>query len=263
MLECKEGFSFGHEWATDPGDRANALTGANVWPESIDEDDKRALLSWYDACNAISRVIIRAVSKILGFGDNDLDKYFAQSAHEVSLARLFRYFGTSSEAYKSVCPDGQDSACTGSSPHTDWGCLTLVMESPGGAEDTSQGLLQLWNESRYQQVRFERESTTGSGTFLVNFGDYLSLLSNGTFASPLHRVALPSGASPRLSAVFFFYPDFNAAIPPLDSSQGSLSLLQDQSGNGGKCASAMCSSTVGTFGAFIADKWAQVTRKND
>ena len=42
--------------------------------------------------------------------------------------------------------------------------------------------------------------------FLVNCGDYLSMLTNGTFISPIHRVVGPSEGSDRLSFTFFCYP---------------------------------------------------------
>ena len=268
LYEIKEGFSYGHQWASETEPLAhNALTGQNVWPKSLAKEDKAALMAWYDACNKISMVIVRAIAKILGLQEHALDKYFLKSAHEVSLARLFKYFGRDSKRYASLCPhDGP--TCTGSSPHTDWGFLTLVAQRTDASEE---GLLQFWNSttSEWNSITFEADDAPGQSTFLVNFGDYLSLLSNGKFASARHRVTLPKGSSSRLSAVFFYYPDYDAAIPSHSShpSHASLSLLQDQANArgescpGDKADGECCEVTAAdTFGAFIAQKWASVTK---
>ena len=263
LYEVKEGFSYGHQWERAP-DEINALTGQNIWPASFSQKDKDSLLRWYDMCNALSMALVRSIAAILGLDSHELDKYFLQSAHEVSLARLFRYFGRDSTAYKETCP--KEEVCTGSSPHTDWGFLTLVMQQESAeVKETSapSGSLQLWNASsdKWKDLTFAADDgRPHQGTFLVNFGDYLSLLTNGTFASPLHRVTL--GPSSRLSAVFFFYPDFDAEIPSFDS-PASLSLLQDQSQScedDHRCAESTQSS-ASTFGAFIGEKWASVTKK--
>lgn len=67
-------------------------------------------------------------------------------------------------------------------------------------------------------------------TFVVNCGDYLSLLTGGRFVSPLHRVVtglqercvvlaseVPSKFSFlfRFSFVLFYYPDYDAQIPSI------------------------------------------------
>ena len=45
---------------------------------------------------------------------------------------------------------------------------------------------------------------------VVNGGDFLQLLSNGTLHSPIHRVTCPPADSDRLSYVFFYYPKYDS-----------------------------------------------------
>ena len=59
---------------------------------------------------------------------------------------------------------------------------------------------------------------------IVNGGDYLTLLSNGKFKSPLHRVV--NGKNERFSYVFFYYPNYDSKLSSTNSNQ-NLSLLKD------------------------------------
>ena len=89
----------------------------------------------------------------------------------------------------------------------------------------------------------------------MNCGDYLSLLTNGRYKSPLHRVV--SKGKDRVSAVFFYYPSYEAKIPKLFKED--LSLFKNQRIGGQK--------TLGyediegkSFGEYIMEKWKQVAR---
>ena len=137
----------------------------------------------------------------------------------------------------------------GSSPHTDWGLLTLIIadDIPG---------LQIYNESddKYYTVK----PRFNEGKIFVNCGDYMSLLSKGKFISPKHRVISPDiNDKQRISNVFFFYPNYNATIPNMDINElQSYSLMVDQSKfelNNVKLHNDI------TFGEYIKHKWEQVS----
>ncbi len=166
--------------------------------------------------------------------------------------------------------------------YSDWGFLTLIVQD-------SIGGLQLFQPS-------SNASGTGTGVdgrwidipavsdaIVVNCGDYLSLLTGGRFRSPLHRVV--TGEEERFSAVFFYYPNFDAQIEPLTASGSTTaattatatatasvqdySLLADQNQNrvGAVPTAAVGNSNPATaqlsrlpFGQYIANKWAQVNR---
>jgi isopenicillin N synthase-like dioxygenase len=67
--------------------------------------------------------------------------------------------------------------------------------------------------------------------------------------SPLHRVM--TTPSPRMSLVYFGYPEFKASLPPLRDTEHSLYMNQGS-----------FESTIEpkSFGDFITTKWASVQR---
>ena len=88
----------------------------------------------------------------------------------------------------------------------------------------------------------------------------MSILSDGEFVSPLHRVLLPmedDDVDERMSFVFFFYPEYNAKIPK-SKSKREYSLLQDQSKMDRQLKEAFDPDI--SFGAYVKQKWQQITR---
>jgi isopenicillin N synthase-like dioxygenase len=65
----------------------------------------------------------------------------------------------------------------GSSPHSDWGFLTLIMQDNVGGLQVQPSGTQQWIDV-----------PVVDGALVLNIGDYLSLLTHGRFISPLHRV---------------------------------------------------------------------------
>jgi isopenicillin N synthase-like dioxygenase len=86
----------------------------------------------------------------------------------------------------------------GSSPHTDWGYLTLILAREAGLEAFLDGEWTLIEPLEGDQH-----------AFLINCGDWLAYHTKGKYASPLHRVRAAVDRE-RLSTVFFHYPDYNA-----------------------------------------------------
>lgn len=90
---------------------------------------------------------------------------------------------------------------TGSSPHTDWGFLTVILQdsrvgglqflyendsddnSDGNSEHSGGSKSPLW-------VDVPASGSTTAIPLVVNGGDYLSLLSKGRYKSPIHRVLI-------------------------------------------------------------------------
>jgi len=177
-----------------------------------------------------------------------------RGGERISLLRMFHYASTASEAYTHTCaasgPGKQPQACIGSSPHTDWGLLTLILASE--IDSVHFSVNGTW--MRPEPAQAVHVSSDDHLLLLVNVGDYLSLLSKGSLASPLHRVVLSD--ADRLSLVFFYYPRFDTHLPDLQGSRRYLSLMEDQSAN--KLAALDLSQT---FGELILGKWRQVYRE--
>jgi isopenicillin N synthase-like dioxygenase len=129
LLECKEAFSYGMEWNPDPL-KANKLQGENIWPSPDDYDSihKQALLTWYNESIRISEIIALGIAPTLGL-DLQSIRESIDGGETISIMRLFRYIAVDS----TECIQGGDASREriGSSPHTDWGFLTLILGDGG------------------------------------------------------------------------------------------------------------------------------------
>jgi isopenicillin N synthase-like dioxygenase len=98
-------------------------------------------------------------------------------------------------------PDAADDQF-GVSPHTDWGCLTLLYQDQTGGLEV-QGRDGTWVTAH--PIR---------GTFVVNVGDLLARWTNDRFKSTPHRVVNRSGRA-RYSCAVFVDPDRDTLIDPV------------------------------------------------
>ena len=90
--------------------------------------------------------------------------------------------------------------------HTDYGCLTLLLA------DSTVGALQV--QSRCQPEEWINADPM-EGAFVVNIGDMMERWTNGLWKSTMHRV-VHRGDGFRVSVPFFFEPDFQAVVRPLE-----------------------------------------------
>lgn len=214
LREAKEGFAFG-------------ATG-NRWPLCGAGHLRRARAVLEGAHINLTRAARRVVALAVAAGATRLENCCAGDATEEALSRLFAY-------------DEYAEGFTGSSPHTDWGLLTLVV-----ADDVAGGAGAL----EFDDGGVWRKASAQRNALIANAGDFMALAANT--ASPFHRVVL--GPEKRLSLVYFFYPDSLTLIPPATESQKQeLSILQ--------CQAESCSTErPETFGELIASKWREVSR---
>eukprot|EP00392_Amoebophrya_sp_AT5.2_P006678 g6690.t1 len=187
----------------------NEMEGHNVWPRSLPANTVKLLeKQLFDIFIAVGEALVRAYSLVLYEDENFLPEKWA-GGETISLARVFHYFSneklkeqdrvraeqekeqvaaapwrkknTAQTTANSTSPSASATASAlGSSPHTDWGLLTLIC-----ADDVPG--LQLFIDGCYHTVkpRFH------DNLLFVNCGDFMSLLSCGKFFSPLHRVLSP------------------------------------------------------------------------
>lgn len=237
-LEVKEAFSYGYPWPADILPK-NSMQGPNVWPthENIPVEWQHSMEDFFSRMTAVAQSLVRAFSLGYGYQEEYLHS-FCRNGDTISVMRLFHYF-----PYKMA--DQQFPAYhdrIGSSAHTDWGFLTLILQQNGVTG------LQFFHDGDWMDI------PPVPDTLLVNCGDYFSLLTHGEYISPLHRVI--SEGVERTSGVFFFYPDYDARIPVLGKQQ--YSLLTNQK----KSADSKIDPGETPFGEFIRKKWEQVQRKN-
>lgn len=175
LAEPKESFAFG---SSRPSDHKNDLNAPNVWPGTeFGMQFRREMDGSYEQMVRISQVLLRILATAFNF---DFEKTCGRG-HEISLMRIFLYHRKSKI----------DSESIGSSPHTDWGLLTLISQDKSG--------LQVCRDGAWVNIPAIPE------TLVVNGGDFLCLLTDGKCTSPLHRVISPSQET-RTSYVFVCFP---------------------------------------------------------
>eukprot|EP00557_Chaetoceros_sp_GSL56_P001372 CAMPEP_0176496352 /NCGR_PEP_ID=MMETSP0200_2-20121128/11146_1 /TAXON_ID=947934 /ORGANISM="Chaetoceros sp., Strain GSL56" /LENGTH=281 /DNA_ID=CAMNT_0017894295 /DNA_START=175 /DNA_END=1017 /DNA_ORIENTATION=+ len=178
-------------------------------------------------------------------GEGECKKHFCS----VDLLRAFQYDAVeSSQVFHNL----------GSSPHTDWGSLTVVWQDSKGGLQIYCHEHQIWNDVG---VLEEREDGDGEGLirFFIHVGDFTSLVMNHShlyrmddeyadrlvWPSPLHRVLCPTlddhdhdddhdGShntmqSSRCSLVYFAYPMKGLSLEDVQNLLTRESLDQKQS----------------------------------
>uniref|UniRef100_A0A7S1XIY3 Fe2OG dioxygenase domain-containing protein n=1 Tax=Erythrolobus australicus TaxID=1077150 RepID=A0A7S1XIY3_9RHOD len=241
--EVKEAFSYGFEWSDEDRRQPceHKLQGPNCWPQESVGVDVRAMrvlcTEVYDCCIRTAQQVAKLVAECVGLPREHFDEHLV-GGELISLMRLFHY----------VAYSDADEALIGSSPHTDWGFLTLILPS-----ETDYSGLEVYFENEWIPVPQK------PGSLIVNCGDFLSLSLNGAVQSPLHRVVLPEHGQDRYSAVFFFYPGYDAQFTA--SRKQGYSLFEDQRAVDAREADSRdISGHHESFGQFIARKWTQVGR---
>jgi len=253
LVEVKEAFSYGSA-ANDAGSERQScgaadvtLAAPNVWPDKSSAPDFRAdMEAIYELSSAAAESVAEGFAVALGLGREHFAKLCdarsgPATAKRISLMRLFHYLPDT------AAPAGSEGKRTGSSPHTDWGFLTLVFSREPG--------LQMRHRNRWVSV-----PVGPPGSAVVNCGDWLSL-QHAEVISPRHRVVGRNATADRLSFVYFGYPNFDATFDTSLSSGDKKSILTDQRRPEERAAEQQRGSSPATFGAWIASKWEEVSRK--
>ena len=192
--DVKEGLYFGEELSEDdPRVRAGRpLHGPNLFPDI--PGFRETVLAYMAALTHLGHAIMKGVSLSLGLPPS----YFAEryTGHPLTLFRIFHYPPVPS------APEGGERWGVGE--HTDYGVLTILRQDEVGG-------LQVKSRGRWI------DAPPVPGSFVCNIGDMLDRMTRGLYRSTPHRVLNASGRG-RLSFPFFFDPDFEARIEPVDLS---------------------------------------------
>jgi isopenicillin N synthase-like dioxygenase len=249
VFEPKEGYAWGYEWANSSFEKSNCMEVDNIWPLRFNHSNQLVLNKLYSLKAELSNIIAKLITKYLIKESiiNEYENDFQTGGDKISLMRLFHYFPSNSVTLSSM-REGTDQSL-GSSAHTDWGFITIILQDDCGG-------LQFLHNDLWESV------DPLPGSLVVNGGDYLRLLSRGRYISPIHRVLSPIDRE-RLSFVFFYYPGFYSRIP------SALNFLSEEIDyNNNKVQeeyntlitdpSNISSSIV--FGDYVMKKWREVLR---
>jgi isopenicillin N synthase-like dioxygenase len=189
----KEGIYFGAEL---PDDDPRVMAGTPLHGRNLFPDDpgwRDTVLPYLDAMIRLGHALMRGIALSLGLDA----EYFAQryTNDPLILFRIFNYPGTAARSR------GGDRWGVGE--HTDYGVLTILKQDDIG------GLL----------VKTQRgwiDAPPIPDTFVCNIGDMLDRMTRGLYRSTPHRV-LNTSERDRLSFPFFFDPNFDVVIRPIET----------------------------------------------
>jgi len=189
----KEGIYFGQE-LDDDHPLVRALTpihGKNLFPDI--PGFRETLLEYLAAQTKLGHTLMSGIALSLGLEET----YFADryTGDPLILFRIFNYPGVASTAGSSTAPWGVGE-------HTDYGVLTILKQDDcGGLEVKSDGG---WISA-----------PPIPNSFVCNIGDMLDRMTRGLYRSTPHRVKIIYDRD-RLSFPFFFDPNFNAEVKPIE-----------------------------------------------
>jgi len=222
----KEGLYFGAELPDDHHRvrSGTLLHGKNLFP-SID-NFRETILSWIQQMTDLGHTLMRAISMSLELDSN----YFHERCTNdpLVLFRIFHYppLGNKQNQLWSV------------GEHTDYGLLTILKQDQTGG-------LQIKTQSEWIDAPVVKNS------FVCNLGDMLDRMTGGTYRSTPHRVR-NSAVHGRLSFPFFFDPNWEAVVKPIDS---RITAHDDSSQ---RWDGANVHDWSGTYGKYILSKVSRV-----
>lgn len=223
--DWKEGLYFGAELgAQHPLVQAGVpLHGRNLFPAQPAQL-RATVLEYLAALTTLGHRLMAGIALSLGLPETYFDERYTHDP--LILFRIFNY------------PGQNDAAGWGVGEHTDYGLLTILKQDDAGG---------LQVEVRGQWL----EAPPVSNSFVCNIGDMLDRLTGGLYRSTPHRVRNVSGRD-RLSFPFFFDPNFNAAIAPIELDTTPRDDRHERWDN------ASVHDLQGTYGDYLLSKIAKV-----
>ena len=229
--DLKEGIYFGTELPqTHPLVKAGTpLHGANLFPAGV-PGFRETVLEYMAALTQVGHHLMAGIAMSLGLDE----KYFAQryTGDPLTLFRIFNY--PPGPAAQAADPQW------GVGEHTDYGLLTILKQDDAGG-------LQVKSKTGWVPAPPIPDS------FVCNIGDMLDRMTGGRYRSTPHRV-LNVARRDRLSFPFFFDPNFNAVIEPIDIPGGDV-VAHDRSERWDR---ASVHEFRGTYGDYLLGKVAKV-----
>jgi len=167
------------------------LQGANQWPENPPEF-KNLMANHWDMLINLGARITEGLALSLGLG-KDYFKPFTSRSH--CSMRILHY-----PPYEKK---PEDDIGDGIGSHIDYGFLTILAHDKIGGLEVKNSAEE-WISAPYIP-----------GTFIINIGHMMQRWTNNFYKATLHRVKL-QGNKDRYSLPFFFEPNFDTIVTPLE-----------------------------------------------
>ena len=225
--DLKEGIYFGAELEENhPLVKARTpMHGRNLFPSNIPQF-RETVLDYIDSMTKLGHILMAGIALSLGLKES----YFADryTKDPLILFRIFNY-----------PPNSSSQSEWGVGEHTDYGVLTILKQDNIGG-------LQVKSKSGWI------DAPPIPGSFVCNIGDMLDRMTQGLYRSTPHRVQNLS-TSNRLSFPFFFDPNFNIEVKPIELND--VVVNDDQSDRWDK---ASVHEFDGTYGDYLLNKVSKV-----
>lgn len=195
--DLKEGFMAGIDGgqAYTTGGEFNSL---NQWPASL-PSLREQTEKYIGSMTVLGKHLLGMLALSLDLPED----YFASGLHHPMLTtRLLHY------PPQSGVGDGNQ---IGAGAHTDWGMLTMLLQDDVGGLEVRNADGD-WVQAPYIP-----------GTFVINLGDMVPVLTKGLYNSNMHRVLNTAPNRHRYSIPTFFDPGYHYKITPLEHFEGDTS----------------------------------------
>ena len=164
------------------------LRGPNLWPPALPAL-RPAVEPWLERMQAVGTTVMRGLALALGQPRDHFDP-IVRPRPEFRL-KIIRYPAAQ------AADDDQ-----GLGAHRDAGFLSMILQDDVGG-------LQVQRAGAWVDVpRIE-------GTYVVNLGEMVQLLTHGYFRAAVHRVVSPPAGRDRLSIAYFHNPALDATLTPV------------------------------------------------
>jgi isopenicillin N synthase-like dioxygenase len=164
------------------------LRGPNLWPARLPEF-RPTVEAWLDAVDALGDHLLRALALALGQPMDFFDP-IVEPRPDFRL-KIIRYPAAAT-------PDERQ----GLGEHRDAGFMSIILQDDVG------GLQVLRGDEFVDVPRLP-------GTYVVNLGEMVQLLTHGYFRAAIHRVVSPPLGTERISIAYFHNPALHATLTPV------------------------------------------------
>jgi isopenicillin N synthase-like dioxygenase len=193
--DTKEGYYIGRDITDKSEINHSEFRGPNIYPDEMSlnlPNWKSIMDAYYNQACSLCRQLVRLIALALELPAEYFDHHFSQP---LAVLRLLQYSQEISNVDEGVLACGA---------HSDYGFLTLLLTNNISG-------LQIYYQDEWIDVEPKCDC------YVVNIGDMLERWTNGKYKSTLHRVVLSSPttslvSSRRLSAPFFFEPNYNTVV---------------------------------------------------
>ncbi len=216
LQDMQEAIDWYRDWPTnkrEPGDggpgSVKSLQGVNLWPEQP-KKLKPVYTDYIEQVKKIGEALVHAMGVALDLGPSKQDATQTTQDEEIFVRnckdsfwvmRMIGYPPLSTPHNPSNDTSIEQFSC---GAHTDYGCVTLLLTDP-----TPGALQVLLKDGTWLNA------DPIPGAFVVNIGDMIERWTNGLWKSTMHRV-IHRGERYRVSVPFFYEPNFDAMVRPLE-----------------------------------------------